>query len=450
MGQRLGKAAYVPEVKPFLNLPEKQIYLLWEAFNNIAAGFGLGPEEFTDICLAAELPNVLGLTENRVAAAAAAVFTVFDTDENDLVDALEFLAAFAMCSGMDFAKKIEFAFNCYDFDESGELSVDEMTLSFRSTLLGMAKLTAEEPPSEAKLEELANYAFQKADRNADNKISKQEFRDYCIFEPDVRSWLNFYHDPEDVAVDAEELDDDDLVLEGQFASSPRRGGGGAMKKKSHSRHPSLVAAAAAAAAVAEEATGREAAGAAGAARGVGGGGGGGGGAKPGEGSGAAASSGLAGGEWRERAAQVAWHPLPAIRPEAPGGQSLEWVHGYNSAVMRNNLRYTSLHHVVYPAAGVGVVLAKDPLSQRHYVEHTDDITALAVHIEKGRNIVATGQVGEVQPKVCLWDPDTMETLCTIDDFHEGAIVHIAFSPNGRSLVTVGQDAEHMVAVYELE
>jgi Ca2+-binding EF-hand superfamily protein len=329
MGQRLGKAVYVDEVKPFLNLPEKQIYLLWEAFNNIAAGFGLSPEEFTDICLAAELPAVLGLTENRVAAAAAAVFTVFDTDQNDLVDALEFLATFALCSGMDYAKKIEFAFNCYDFDESGELSVDEVTLSFRSTLLGLAKLTGEEPPSEAKLEELANYAFQKADRNADNKISKQEFRDYCIFEPDVRSWLNFYHDPDDVAREADEGDDEDLHGEGSFASSPR--------KSAHHSHvkSSLGAVDAEALVVAATAAAMPSGGG-----GVGGGKGGSGGGGAGRGGGGGGGGGDAGidvatkGAWIARAREVAWHPLPALRPEAPGGQSLEWVHGCVRACVR--------------------------------------------------------------------------------------------------------------------
>jgi len=406
MGQRLGKAAYVEDVKPFLNLPEKQIYLLWEAFNNIAAGFGLSPEEFTDICLAAELQSVLGMTENRVAAAAAAAFTVFDTDENDLVDALEFLATFALASGMDYAKKIEFAFNCYDFDESGELTVDEMTLSFKSTLLGLAKLTGEEPPSDEKLEELANYAFQKADRNADNKISRQEFRDYCIFEPDVRSWLNFYHDPDDVARVAEETHDPDVSREAAFSSSPRRkslvGSTGAESRRGSAALSLLKAAA------------------------------------------------KLDGEWHGIVEELEPQPAPTLRPEAPGGHSLEWIHGYSIGSMRNNLKYTSLHNIVYPAAGVGVTLSKDPYGQKFFVNHTNDISALALHIEKGRNIVATGQVGELRPRVCLWDADTTETLCTIDDFHVGAIIHIAFSPDGRNLVTVGQDRAHMVAVYELE
>jgi microtubule-associated protein-like 6 len=156
------------------------------------------------------------------------------------------------------------------------------------------------------------------------------------------------------------------------------------------------------------------------------------------------------GPWIKTAAEVAWQPMPAVRPEAPGGALLEWVHGYSSAVMRNNLRYTAQHHVVYPAAGVGVVLCKEPHAQRFYLNHTDDITALALHEERGRSIVATGQVGAHCPRVCLWDADTTDTLCTIDDFHTGAILHVAFSPDGRNLATVGQDPDHMVAVYALE
>ena len=48
-----------------------------------------------------------------------ALFRHLDTDENDLVDALEFLATFAMISGMNLVGKVKFMFDCYDFDESG-------------------------------------------------------------------------------------------------------------------------------------------------------------------------------------------------------------------------------------------------------------------------------------------------------------------------------------------
>ena len=46
-------------------------------------------------------------------------------------------------------------FRCYDFDESNELTVDEMTLSLKSTLAGLAKLTGQEAPDDLELEDIA-------------------------------------------------------------------------------------------------------------------------------------------------------------------------------------------------------------------------------------------------------------------------------------------------------
>ena len=59
----------------------------------------MGRAEFDDLCDAA--------------------FGVFDTDENELVDALEFLATFAVCSATRPRFKFKFVFDAYDFDESG-------------------------------------------------------------------------------------------------------------------------------------------------------------------------------------------------------------------------------------------------------------------------------------------------------------------------------------------
>ena len=50
--------------------------------------------------------------------------------------------------------------------------------------------------------------------------------------------------------------------------------------------------------------------------------------------------------------------------------------------------------IVYHTASVGIVMQKDPRTQDFHVEHTDDVVSLAVFSQKGRTLVATGQVGE--------------------------------------------------------
>ena len=60
-----------------------------------------------------------------------------------------------MVSAMTWLQKLEFMFRIYDFDESGELTADEMTLALKSTAIGLAKVTNEEPPTEADVEVLS-------------------------------------------------------------------------------------------------------------------------------------------------------------------------------------------------------------------------------------------------------------------------------------------------------
>ena len=46
-------------------------------------------------------------------------------------------------------------FNIYDFDESGELTIDEITLCLKSTLSGLAKVSNDVPPLEPDIELVA-------------------------------------------------------------------------------------------------------------------------------------------------------------------------------------------------------------------------------------------------------------------------------------------------------
>lgn len=190
MGQRLGKAVFIPAVRPYLNANKACMEAAWNNFNEVAEGFGLNQEEFRRVL------DVPGFRATR--ADADKVFEAFDTDENNLVDALEFLTTFALTSAMTLEEKVQYTFRCYDFDESGELTVDEMTLSMKSTLTGLAKMTGSVAPDDLELEDIAQAAFERADKDGDNKISYVEYQEYCFFNPEVKSWIQFFDDPAEV------------------------------------------------------------------------------------------------------------------------------------------------------------------------------------------------------------------------------------------------------------
>ena len=61
-------------------VPRSCVYDLWDAFNDIAEGFGLSIEEFQDIIKSALLEH-LGVTERVLNVDTDKVFRIFDNDE---------------------------------------------------------------------------------------------------------------------------------------------------------------------------------------------------------------------------------------------------------------------------------------------------------------------------------------------------------------------------------
>lgn len=66
---------------------------------------------------------------------------------------------------MSVTDTLEFVLGCYDFDGSGRLTIDEITLAFKSTVTGMCKLEGEAGvkscPRDANFEAAAMDAFER-------------------------------------------------------------------------------------------------------------------------------------------------------------------------------------------------------------------------------------------------------------------------------------------------
>ena len=116
MGQTFGKASLPKDFANFYNLPKNVVYELWEAFNDVAEGFGLTPIEFQEI-MRVSIKDFTGLTEDHIDEKSLKLFYMYDTDENELVDSLEFLSSMALLSGMELEDKIRFIFGIVWFSD---------------------------------------------------------------------------------------------------------------------------------------------------------------------------------------------------------------------------------------------------------------------------------------------------------------------------------------------
>jgi len=147
---------------------------------------------------------------------------------------------------------------------------------------------------------------------------------------------------------------------------------------------------------------------------------------------------------------------------------LKWAHGFRSFDTTDNLRYTKDGNVVFTTAGLGVVYDKRTKTQSFYNEHAEDIVAMALHPDG--DIVATGQMASKElgdersnkknarnkgvlkqgklVDIRIWRASTCETICKIRGFHRRAVRTLKFSPGGSKLLSIGEDDQHSVAVYD--
>jgi WD40 repeat protein len=127
--------------------------------------------------------------------------------------------------------------------------------------------------------------------------------------------------------------------------------------------------------------------------------------------------------------------------------TLEFVFGYRGWDTHQNLFYTPSGELLYPAAGAGVVHNVLTSSQSFYLEHNDDITALAINRnQKFGKVVATGQIGKAAP-VHVWDYVTKETLSILHGSHGVGVCSVDFSSSGKILMSVGLEGSPTVVVW---
>ena len=418
MGQLIGKAQLTDESRPFANLSTEAIQESWDKFNEVAEGFGVSMDVFKSICGVLVEEVALG-DEDVLSDYAEAIFRTFDTDENDLVDALEFLASFAMISGMDLVGKVKFMFDCYDFDESGQLTIDEMTLSLKSTITGLAKLTGQEPPTEQDLETISQDAFRTSDLDSDQKISFEEFLSYCRINPEVRSFVDYYDAVPEHWGAWDELNNMEVATEMERTRLTARqlatvdgldycglipGESNQLNYSGKKVSPSEMTALKKVQTIAV--------------------------ARP----------------WMDESLQPATAEDDLDFSSPSQAVSVEWIYGYTGQRLRNNCRYSLEGDIMYPVGSIVVVYNKVRHAQKYYTGHRGEVLSLAIHPE-GR-IVASGDGVEPCPCIDIWDSSDRTRKHVLRGIHRMGVTLLSFSPDGSRLATVGMDSRHLLIIYD--
>ncbi|KAF0775630.1 hypothetical protein AaE_000670 [Aphanomyces astaci] len=365
--------------------------------------------EFTTMCISVACQ--LNKSPNQMAHDAGVLFDVL-TRESDakLLDALEFLASIVFICTAPLDDKIDLVYDSWDMSEDNGLQIDEVVISLKSTLLGLAKIIVIDDKhktmdmlDDEPIKRLAEMAFRdmlhvspSTPIGSDDTISCDVFHAYCLSNADVKDLFVWFdaveQDSKHNGLDPFDIPDRSLkqVLQMDPDSAVEKD----LTRLTTADHGDEFLA-----------------------------------VKPWEG------------------AIVAPSKVPPLDASAPVlSLSLHWIYGYHAqdAYARNNVRYSNAGEIVYTAASVGVVLNAGAKTQRHLLVHTDDVLSIAMHPSKG--IAATGETGKT-PKLIVWDIAAVKPLVTLRGYHSRGIIQLAFSTIGNELASVGADDNHSIGVY---
>ena len=297
----------------------------------------------------------------------------------------------------------------YDFDESGVLTLDEMVLSFRSSLSGLAKLSKIDPPTEADIEAIVVLGFDSIRKASDSTnptvdyqgIDREEFVNFCINTPEIMSWIEYFDDLEEYEQDLTSrapivfTSTPENIFRVEMDEANMNPSSGGFLKLELEHNTNVI---------------------------------------------------------RRNWENVTPLLAPMRKPDPIVGLpdkrvSLEWVYGINLHASRQSLYYSAKGAVVYAAGAVCIIQKVLQHEQEYYVQHSDLVTCLKLYTTNtGETIVASGECG-TRPAVHVWDCDSRVTLSTLQGFHRNGISQLDFSPDKEKLVTLGMDPYHSLAVY---
>lgn len=370
MGQTIGKASISEEAQPFVNLPRMIVKDLWEAFNDTAEGFGLNVEEFQDM-IRISMQEYIGVSDKRLNALSDALFRVYDNDCNSLVDSFEFLSSIGILSSMSTVEKLRYLYRIYDFDESGMISISELTLMFRACMAGLSKLcNIIIAPVEADLDRLATIFFdpnfsQIVEDSGAVMITRDSFISFAVDSAEINSWIAFFGDLDDACAGKQEHFETEENI-ATLANQP----------KTYRGHRDQLF-----------------------------------------------SGGVLYSLETDPDSSVT-RGFPGITEDQNAPEvrvSLDWVHGFNVHGDKQNILYVgSEGTIIYPVGTICVKSSKnngEKRSQQFFCDHAAYVSCLAMHeTDTPGPIVATGEQAEF-PIIRVWLADKMDTLVALRGFH---------------------------------
>ena len=427
MGQKLGKCSIQTGCIKFVSLPKHCMDILWQELNVISEGFCIRLDEFTEICYC--LKDQLNVNSDEMNKISTKLFYMLDTDQNGIIDSLEFFGALIGLSGMNTRDKLTAILKCYDFDGTEYLALDEIVLALKCVTTGLSKLTMELPPRESELENLLipvykndpNVKIKKDDSM--NRVRISSLIDFLVVHADISTWIAYYVDikinnnnnnnnkddnnkddnkddnkaSNNITITSSVQDSIERIIDNYNDSSSFTA---ASKWDIHLEYTTDNKK------VINDIN-----------------------------------------SWQAGCARL--EPLNQANTTFkanPPDASLEinWVYGYEGTTCRHNVHYLYQGDIIYSVGRYAVIYSIINKKQSCFACHMFDISALTLHPD--RKIVATSD-SDTNSRVIVWNSEDKKILFADRMIGSNGTYLLTFSYDGKLLCALGNDQNHSLVVY---
>ena len=121
------------------------------------------------------------------------------------------------------------------------------------------------------------------------------------------------------------------------------------------------------------------------------------------------------------------------------------IFALQSADTRASVRFNSAGDLVYPASRYVCVYNKMRNEQLFYDGHERELSFVCVSRD-GKLAASVERCP--RPRIHIWDSNTTQNIVSLPVFHRRGVVFMQFSQDRKRLVSVGQDQDHSMALWE--
>jgi WD40 repeat protein len=344
----------------------------------------------------ADINDAMQMSKDSVRFLSSGLFYVLDTDENGLIDGLEFLSMLAMVSGMFQHEIIEFVFSLYDFSNLACLSFDETVLAVKNTINGLLKISLIREdffsnlsaPSDPLLEELVTKIFSPSQSEFgvtwNSKLEIRSLTMNSLQIPEVSMWVEHFNDhitPEEFGNLGIFSCRQDVLKLGAF-DDLIKSSIGKFDRMQFIRQVNQTY------------------------------------------------------QWKSQVALLTpteYSNVHLSRTMPSSTLGIDWIYGLETSSLIRHICYTKHDEVIYSVGKFVLLYSPQTNLQRRMAFHDRDISALQISRERG--LVCSGNLG-ANPSLFIWDVDALEicnhlilTGCT-------DVAEVCFSQDGSTVIAV--------------